>query len=58
VLGHVQVAGVAGRHEPAGGEYAADLDLLEARGWPGAVGLEYRPQGGTSAGLGWLRAAR
>lgn len=58
VLGHVQVAGVAGRHEPAAGEYAADLELLETRGWPGAVGLEYRPRASTSAGLGWLRAAR
>jgi hydroxypyruvate isomerase len=58
VLGHVQVAGLAGRHEPAAGEYAADLELLETRGWPGAVGLEYRPRASTSAGLGWLRAAR
>ncbi|MFG6461771.1 hydroxypyruvate isomerase family protein [Roseateles sp. DXS20W] len=58
LLGHVQVAGVAGRHEPAVSEYAADLALLEARGWPGAVGLEYRPRAGTSAGLGWLTAAR
>jgi hydroxypyruvate isomerase len=54
VLGHVQVAGVAGRHEPAAGEYTAEFTLLEQRGWPGAVGLEYRPRGGTSAGLAWL----
>lgn len=58
VLGHVQVAGAAGRHEPEAGEYAAELALLAARGWPGAVGLEYRPHAGTSAGLGWLTAAR
>ena len=54
VLGHVQVAGVAGRHEPAAGEYAPELALLDARGWPGCVGLEYRPRGATSAGLTWL----
>lgn len=58
VLGHVQVAGVASRHEPEDGEYAAELALLEARAWPSAIGLEYRPRAGTSAGLGWLTAAR
>lgn len=55
VLGHVQVAGVAGRHEPDSGEYADELKLLSERSWPGAVGLEYRPRAGTSAGLSWLR---
>ncbi|MFN3862563.1 MAG: hydroxypyruvate isomerase family protein [Roseateles sp.] len=54
LLGHVQLAGTAGRHEPAAQEYAAELALLDARGWPGAVGLEYRPRAGTSAGLVWL----
>lgn len=54
LLGHVQVAGVAGRHEPEAGEYAAELALLAGRGWPGSVGLEYRPRGDTSAGLAWL----
>ena len=57
-LGHVQVAGVAARHEPTPGEYAEELALLAARGWPGAIGLEYRPRGDTSAGLAWLRAGR
>lgn len=57
LLGHVQVAGVEGRHEPEAGEYADELALLDARGWPGAIGLEYRPRAGTSAGLAWLRAA-
>lgn len=55
-LGHVQVAGVAGRHEPEASEYAAEFELLEDRAWPGAIGLEYRPRAGTSAGLGWLTA--
>lgn len=55
VLGHVQLAGVAGRHEPDSGEYADELKLLSERAWPGAVGLEYRPRAGTSAGLSWLR---
>lgn len=56
LLAHVQVAGVAGRHEPQPGEYAAELALLDTAAWPGAVGLEYRPAGDTSAGLAWLRA--
>lgn len=55
LLGHVQLAGVNGRHEPEAGEYAAELALLQARGWAGAVGLEYRPRGDTSAGLAWLQ---
>jgi hydroxypyruvate isomerase len=58
VLGHVQVAGVAGRHEPEGDEYAGELALLKERRWPGAVGLEYRPRAETSAGLAWLKASR
>ncbi|RZJ09359.1 MAG: hydroxypyruvate isomerase [Rubrivivax sp.] len=53
VLGHVQVAGMNGRQEPEAHEYAAELALLDDRGWVGAVGLEYRPTGGTSAGLAW-----
>jgi hydroxypyruvate isomerase len=58
LLGHVQVAGVEGRHEPRADEYTAEFDLLQARSWPGAIGLEYRPRGPTSAGLAWLKAAR
>ena len=58
VLGHVQVAGVEGRHEPQADEYAAELALLQERAWPGAIGLEYRPRAATSAGLAWLTSAR
>jgi len=55
LLAHVQVAGVDGRHEPRTDEYAAEFSLLQERGWPGAIGLEYKPRGDTSAGLAWLR---
>ncbi|MCH8857054.1 MAG: hypothetical protein IIA03_12630 [Proteobacteria bacterium] len=58
MLVHVQLAGVVFRHEPAPQEYAAELALLEERGWPGAVGLEYRPRADTRAGLAWLKDAR
>jgi hydroxypyruvate isomerase len=53
-LGHVQLAGVAARQEPAPGEFAAELVWLGTSGWAGHVGLEYRPAGATSTGLGWL----
>ena len=55
LLGHVQLAGANGRHEPGVDEYAAELALLAERGWPGAIGLEYKPRGDTTAGLAWLR---
>ncbi|MFT7774978.1 hydroxypyruvate isomerase family protein [Roseateles sp.] len=54
LLGHVQIAGVKGRHEPEANEYAAELALLDERGWRGTIGLEYRPRGDTRAGLAWL----
>lgn len=57
-LGHVQLAGVEGRHEPGGDEYVAELELLQSDGWPGAIGLEYRPRAATSAGLAWITGAR
>ena len=56
-IGHIQIAGVPGRHEPDVGEINyrylfALLDELDYRGW---VGCEYRPLAGTSAGLGWMK---
>ena len=54
-VGHVQIAGVPGRHEPDIGEinYPYLLSLLDELGYDGWVGCEYRPKGGTRAGLGW-----
>ncbi len=56
-VGHIQIAGVPDRHEPDQGEIHhphlfAQLDALGYDGW---IGCEYRPAGNTSAGLGWLR---
>lgn len=59
-LGHVQIAGVPGRHEPDVGEvnYWHLFDVLRKSKYAGWVGCEYRParsgSGGTSAGLGWI----
>ncbi len=58
VIGHVQVAGVPSRAEPdAGNEvnYRAIFAALEAIGYRGLVGLEYKPRGDTVAGLRWMR---
>ena len=54
-LRHVQIAGVPGRHEPTVGEinYPFLFDLLDEVGYRGWVGCEYRPLGGTWAGLSW-----
>lgn len=55
-IGHIQIAGNPGRTEPDRGEinYAYLLPLLDALGYSGWVGAEYRPSNGTAAGLGWL----
>lgn len=52
---HFQIAGVPERHEPDIGEmnYPYLFDLIDELGFEGWVGCEYRPQGETSAGLGW-----
>ncbi|WOB09256.1 2-oxo-tetronate isomerase [Piscinibacter gummiphilus] len=57
-VGHLQVAGVPDRGEPDAGEvnYAYLFELIDALGYTGHVGCEYRPRAGTTAGLGWLRA--
>jgi len=59
-VGHVQIAGVPERHEPDVGEvhYPYLFRLMDELGYEGDVGCEYRPRAGTSAGLGWFRAAR
>lgn len=56
MIGHVQVAGVPGRHEPDRlGEvnWHYIFDLLDAHGYDGWVGAEYNPRAGTLAGLAW-----
>lgn len=67
-VGHFQIAGVPLRHEPDLGElnytylFSVIDEVAGQCGWQGWVGCEYKPRlgsaaGGTSAGLGWLRAA-
>lgn len=53
---HYQIAGLPDRGEPwpSDLDYAALLDRIEATGFDGWIGCEYRPRAGTAAGLGWL----
>ncbi len=57
-VGHIQIAGVPARHEPDTGEinHPHLFQVLDALGYGGWVGCEYRPAAGTSAGLDWLRS--
>jgi hydroxypyruvate isomerase len=59
-VGHIQIAGVPDRHEPDEGEvtYEYLYALIDALGWRGHIGCEYRPAGATSAGLGWFKPYR
>jgi hydroxypyruvate isomerase len=59
-VGHLQIAGVPERHEPDLGEvsYPYLFGVVDALGWDGWIGCEYRPAAGTSAGLGWWRRER
>ena len=54
-IGHVQIAGVPDRAEPDRGElrHEALFAMLDAAGYDGWVGCEYRPEGRTEDGLGW-----
>ena len=57
LIAHMQIADVPDRHEPGSGEIGweyvfARIDALGYQGW---VGCEYRPAGDTNAGLAWRR---
>ena len=54
-IGHIQIAGVPGRHEPDVGEinYEWLFRRIDELGYDGWVGCEYRPLRDTHAGLAW-----
>ena len=58
-IAHIQIADNPGRHEPGTGEinYAWLFRHLDAIGYAGWVGCEYKPATTTEAGLGWLAAS-
>ncbi|GAB3373755.1 hydroxypyruvate isomerase family protein [Azotobacter armeniacus] len=55
-IGHVQFADCPGRGEPGSGQvdFAAALAALQASGYQGWLGAEYRPAGATLGSLAWL----
>ena len=55
-VGHIQIAGVPERHEPDVGElnYRYLFSVIDALGYGGWVGCEYRPRQDTSQGLAWM----
>lgn len=55
-IGHIQIADVPGRHQPGTGEinYPNVLHAVDATGYNGYIGLEYRPLGPTERSFGWL----
>lgn len=60
IIGHVQTASVPGRNEPGAGELndAMIFRRLDALGYGGFVGAEYRPRGATLESLGWFTPQR
>ena len=60
-VGHLQIAGVPERNEPDIGELQHPylFDLIDALGYRGHIGCEYRPRrqgpGATRAGLAWFQ---
>jgi len=59
-VAHLQIAGVPERQEPDRGElhYPYLFELIDALGYTGWIGCEYRPAAGTTQGLGWRDRAR
>lgn len=56
-IAHIQLADNPGRNEPGTGEinFANVFQALEAAGYDGWIGCEYKPKGATVDGLGWLK---
>jgi hydroxypyruvate isomerase len=55
-IGHYQVADAPERHEPGTGDipYPVVFEAIDATGYDGYVGLEYRPSGSTDESFGWI----
>jgi hydroxypyruvate isomerase len=57
-IAHIQLADNPGRNEPGTGEinYRFLFGFLDAIGYEGWIGCEYKPKAGTVEGLGWRAA--
>lgn len=60
LIGHIQTASVPLRNEPGTGELNDDhvFSLIDALGYDGFIGCEYRPANGSVQGLGWFEKYR
>lgn len=60
LIGHIQFAAVPGRGAPDHGElnYAHVFRRIAELGYEQALGAEYKPDGATSDGLGWMTSLR
>ena len=56
-IGHMQLADNPGRHEPGSGEinYPFLFGFIDALGYTGWIGCEYKPAGSTVDGLAWIK---
>ncbi|MEV0085726.1 TIM barrel protein [Saccharopolyspora sp. NPDC050642] len=56
-IGHVQIADAPGRNEPGTGEIDFEhyFDKLDAAGYTGHIGLEYKPSGASADSFGWIK---
>jgi len=59
-IAHIQIADNPGRNEPGTGEinYPYLFKTIDAAGYQGWIGCEYKPAGKTEDGLGWLQPFR
>ena len=55
-IGHIQIAAVPSRAEPDEGEvnYPVVIKQIDALGYTGWIGAEYKPRATVEAGLKWL----
>ena len=55
-IAHMQIADTPGRHEPGTGEinYRFLFEHIDACGYGGWIGCEYKPRAATEAGLDWM----
>jgi hydroxypyruvate isomerase len=56
-IAHIQIADNPGRNEPGTGEinYPNLFKAIDAAGYKGWIGCEYKPATKTEEGLGWLK---
>ena len=56
-IAHLQLADNPGRNEPGTGEinYSFLFKALDAAGYKGEIGCEYKPATDTVSGLGWMK---